>query len=62
MYVELEEKKHNIIGDAVIPDAYNLCAAFQLATVKHICQRTQRAMEFINEMSLFPENKRTLVC
>ncbi|KAF3428875.1 hypothetical protein E2986_08737 [Frieseomelitta varia] len=61
MYVELEEKKHNIIGDAVIPDAYNLCAAFQLATVKHICQRTQRAMEFINKISLFPENKRTLV-
>ncbi|CAD1468515.1 unnamed protein product, partial [Heterotrigona itama] len=61
MYIELEEKKHNIIGDAVIPDVYNLCAALQLATIKHICQRTQRAMEFINKMSLFPENKRTLV-
>ncbi|XP_012170159.2 probable tRNA N6-adenosine threonylcarbamoyltransferase, mitochondrial [Bombus terrestris] len=60
-YIKLEEEKHNIMGDAVIPDAYNLCAALQLATVTHICHRTQRAMEFINKMSLFPKNKRTLV-
>ncbi|KOC68834.1 putative tRNA threonylcarbamoyladenosine biosynthesis protein osgepl1 [Habropoda laboriosa] len=60
-YVELEEIKHNIIGDMVIPDVYNLCAAVQLSAVVHICQRTQRAMEYINKMSLFPENKRTLV-
>ncbi|XP_043596666.1 probable tRNA N6-adenosine threonylcarbamoyltransferase, mitochondrial isoform X3 [Bombus pyrosoma] len=33
----------------------------QLATVTHICHRTQRAMEFVNKMSLFPKHKRTLV-
>ncbi|XP_076753589.1 threonyl-carbamoyl synthesis 4 [Xylocopa sonorina] len=60
-YIESEERKHNIIADMVIPDAYNLCASLQLATVNHICQRTQRAMEFINTNSLFPTNKRTLV-
>lgn len=60
-YITLEERKHNIVGDAVIPDAYNLCAALQLATVTHICHRTQRAMEFVNKMSLFPKNKQTLV-
>ncbi|CAL7952483.1 unnamed protein product [Xylocopa violacea] len=60
-YIESEERKHNIIADMVIPDVYNLCASFQLAVVTHICQRTQRAMEFINAQSLFPANNRTLV-
>lgn len=60
-YIEREEKKHGVIADMVIPDIYNFCAAFQLASVTHICQRTQRAMEFINKMSLFPKDKRTLV-
>ncbi|XP_026301725.1 probable tRNA N6-adenosine threonylcarbamoyltransferase, mitochondrial isoform X2 [Apis mellifera] len=41
--------------------AIELAATFQLALTTHICQRTQRAMEFINKMSLFPENKQTLV-
>ncbi|XP_034186912.1 threonyl-carbamoyl synthesis 4 [Osmia lignaria lignaria] len=60
-YIQFEEEKHNIIADMLIPDVYNLCAAFQLAAITHVCQRTQRAMKFIEKMSLFPENKRTLV-
>ncbi|XP_016916237.1 tRNA N6-adenosine threonylcarbamoyltransferase, mitochondrial [Apis cerana] len=60
-YIKLEEEKYNIVADMIIPDVYNFCAAFQLALITHICQRTQRAMEFINKMSLFPENKQTLV-
>ncbi|KZC08709.1 putative tRNA threonylcarbamoyladenosine biosynthesis protein Osgepl1 [Dufourea novaeangliae] len=60
-YIETEEEKHGVIGDMLIPDAYNLCAAFQLAVVTHICQRTQRAIEFVDKMSLFPNDKRTLV-
>ncbi|XP_054001951.1 tRNA N6-adenosine threonylcarbamoyltransferase, mitochondrial [Hylaeus anthracinus] len=60
-YIEREEKKHNVGADMLIPDVYNLCAAFQLAVVTHICQRTQRAMEFIDKMSLFPKDKQTLV-
>ena len=55
------EKKFNIIGDKIIPDIYNLCAGFQLAVTKHLCQRTQRAMEFIEKNNLFPQQQRTLV-
>nr|XP_033338812.1 probable tRNA N6-adenosine threonylcarbamoyltransferase, mitochondrial isoform X1 [Megalopta genalis] len=60
-YIEKQEKDHNIIADMTMPDVYNLCAAFQLAVVTHICQRTQRAIEFIDNTSLFPKDKRTLV-
>ena len=55
------EKKAGIIGDKVIPNVYNLCASYQLAITRHLCQRTQRAMEFIIRHQLLPENNRTLV-
>lgn len=61
LYIEAEEKKNNVIGDMLIPNTYNFCAAFQLAVVTHICQRTQRALQFVNQMALFSQNKRTLV-
>ncbi|XP_017893656.1 probable tRNA N6-adenosine threonylcarbamoyltransferase, mitochondrial [Ceratina calcarata] len=61
LYVELEEKQHDIIADMVIPNVYNLCAAVQLGVTIHICQRTQRAIEFIKKLSLIPEDRRTLV-
>ncbi|XP_076642355.1 threonyl-carbamoyl synthesis 4 isoform X2 [Halictus rubicundus] len=60
-YIERQEKEYGIIADMIMPNVCNLCAAFQLATVTHICQRTQRALEFIDKMSLFPKDKRTLV-
>lgn len=60
-HIEKEEKEHNIVADMTIPSAYNLCAAVQLAAVTHICQRTQRAIEFIDKVSLFPQDRRTLV-
>ncbi|XP_046613400.1 probable tRNA N6-adenosine threonylcarbamoyltransferase, mitochondrial [Neodiprion virginianus] len=56
-----EEKKHGIIGDELVPDIYNLCAGFQLAMTRHLCHRTQRAMEFIELKNLIPEKNRTLV-
>lgn len=59
--IEREEREHNIVADMVIPSAYNLCAAVQLAAVTHICQRTQRAIEFIDKLSLFPQDRKTLV-
>ncbi|XP_033211176.1 probable tRNA N6-adenosine threonylcarbamoyltransferase, mitochondrial isoform X2 [Belonocnema kinseyi] len=55
------ERKSSIIGDKVIPNIYNLCASYQLAITRHICQRTQRAMEFINRHELLPNDHRTLV-
>lgn len=60
-YIKIEESKHNIVADMVIPSVYNLCAGFQLAVTTHICHRIQRAMEFIDNMSLIPEDKKTLV-
>ncbi|XP_012536377.1 probable tRNA N6-adenosine threonylcarbamoyltransferase, mitochondrial [Monomorium pharaonis] len=59
-YIDEQEKKFNI-SDSTISDLYNLCAALQLSLAKHICLRTQRAMEFINNMNLISQEKRTLV-
>ncbi|GLV41623.1 Threonyl-carbamoyl synthesis 4 [Carabus blaptoides fortunei] len=56
-----QEKLHTVIADGVIPDVYNLCAGFQLAITRHLCHRTQRAMEYINLNNLIPAEKRTLV-
>nr|XP_012154162.1 PREDICTED: probable tRNA N6-adenosine threonylcarbamoyltransferase, mitochondrial isoform X2 [Megachile rotundata] len=61
MYIASEEEKHKLVADMVIPDVYNLCAALQLAVITHICQRTQRAMEFINRKRLFPKGERKLI-
>ncbi|KAL6432924.1 hypothetical protein ACFW04_006338 [Cataglyphis niger] len=60
-YISKQEKEHDIDGSTVIPDVYNLCAALQISAVKHICLRTQRAMEFINNLNLISKEKRTLV-
>lgn len=60
-HISNQEIEHNIIGDQVIPNIYNLCASFQLIITKHICHRTQRAMAFIDRLDLLPENKRVLV-
>ncbi|XP_046830870.1 probable tRNA N6-adenosine threonylcarbamoyltransferase, mitochondrial isoform X3 [Vespa crabro] len=60
-HITEEEKKHNIIADMIIPDVYNLCASLQLAITKHLCHKTQRAIEFLDYINLIPEDKRTLV-
>lgn len=56
-----QERAHNVTGDEIIPDVYNLCAGFQLAMTRHLCHRTQRAMEFVDVKNLIPEENRTLV-
>lgn len=61
MHISKQERELKIDGSTVIPDAYNICAALQMCVVKHICLRTQRAMEFINDMNLISQEKRTLV-
>lgn len=61
-HITRQEKKFNIDADTIIPDVYDLCAALQIAIVKHICLRTQRAMEFISNLNLIQKDKRTLVC
>ena len=58
----LDKEENFGVDSATIPDVYNFCAAIQLVFTKHICLRTQRAMEFINNMNLIPQEQRTLVC
>nr|XP_012223346.1 PREDICTED: probable tRNA N6-adenosine threonylcarbamoyltransferase, mitochondrial isoform X2 [Linepithema humile] len=60
-YINKQEKELNIDGSTIIPDVYNLCAAVQTCLVKHICLRTQRAIEFIDKLNLISREKRTLV-
>ncbi|KAL0112052.1 hypothetical protein PUN28_013345 [Cardiocondyla obscurior] len=56
-----KDRIFNVADSTAIPDVYNFCAAVQMACTKHICLRTQRAMEFISNMNLISEDKRTLV-
>lgn len=60
-HIAEQEEKHNIAADKIIPDVYNLCASFQFAITKHLCHKTQRAIEFLDQINLIPEDKRTLV-
>lgn len=60
-HINKQERELNIDGSMIIPDVYNLCAALQTCLVKHICLRTQRAIEFIDKLNLISHEKRTLV-
>ncbi|KAK2586885.1 hypothetical protein KPH14_009822 [Odynerus spinipes] len=60
-HIKQQEEKYNITADMIIPDVYNLCAGFQLAIAKHLCHKTQRAIEFLDHINLIPLHKRTLV-
>lgn len=60
-HINKQEAQFGVDGSAVIPDVYDLCAAVQTVVTKHICHKTQRAMEFISSLDLFPKEKQTLV-
>lgn len=60
-HIIAEEEKYNIRGPDIIPSVNNLCATFLLSCAKHICIRTERAMEFLDKKELIPEDKKTLV-
>lgn len=57
----IKEEAHNIIGDGIIPEINDLCAAFQMAIAKHLVHRTQRAAEFCEIKELIPDKNKTLV-
>jgi len=61
-FSHIDKEKNLDVDSMKIPDIYNFCAALQMSVAKHICLRTQRAMEFINNMNLISQEKRTLVC
>lgn len=56
-----KEQEHNIIGDGVIPEIYNLCASFQLAVAKHLVHRTQRAVLYCEKNNLLPKERSLVV-
>ncbi|XP_012261200.2 tRNA N6-adenosine threonylcarbamoyltransferase, mitochondrial [Athalia rosae] len=60
-HTKRQERLHEIEGDQLIPDLYDFCAGVQLVLTRHLCHRTQRAMEFIDRKNLIPEGNRTLV-
>lgn len=58
-----EEKELRLKADEVIPDYPDFCANFLGAITRHICNRTQRAIEFCERKELFKgiENKQLVV-
>lgn len=56
-----KEEEHGIMGDEVVPEVYNLSAAFQLAIAEHIVHRTQRAIEFCMKNNLIDNNCKSIV-
>nr|CAD7431636.1 unnamed protein product [Timema monikensis] len=48
-------------GDGIIPGVYDLCASVQWGITSHLCQRLQRAMEFVSMRDMLPLDRRTLV-
>ncbi|XP_021934054.1 probable tRNA N6-adenosine threonylcarbamoyltransferase, mitochondrial [Zootermopsis nevadensis] len=51
----------DVEGDELIPGVFNLCGSFQMAITRHLCQRLQRAMEFVGLQKLLPQDNKTLV-
>nr|CAD7589593.1 unnamed protein product [Timema genevievae] len=56
-----QEHEHGVEGDGIIPGVYDLCASVQWGITSHLCQRLQRAMEFISMRDMLPLDRRTLV-
>lgn len=57
-----EKKRLSLDVDQVLPDYPDYCANFLGAVARHLCNRTQRAMEFCERKKLFADcTQRTLV-
>lgn len=56
-----KEIEHEIVGDGIIPEFSDLCAAFQIAIAEHLVHRTERAILFCEKMNLVDRNKRNIV-
>ncbi|CAI9728163.1 probable tRNA N6-adenosine threonylcarbamoyltransferase, mitochondrial isoform X1 [Octopus vulgaris] len=60
-YISLAEKDQNIKGDAIISNAADLCASFQLGVLKHLAKRVQRALLFSEITGLLGKEKTLVV-
>lgn len=56
-----KEKEHGTVGDGIIPEINDLCAAFQLAIAEHLVHRTERAILFCEKHDLFEKQKSIVV-
>lgn len=50
------ERLHNVAADEVIPDYEDFCAGFLRIVTKHMCHRTQRAIEYCDIERIFSDN------
>ncbi|CAB3372781.1 Hypothetical predicted protein [Cloeon dipterum] len=53
-HVKKIQKKFDLVDGDILPGLEDLCASYQHAVTKHICQRLQRAMEFVDRKELIP--------
>lgn len=62
-YIGFERKRLKLDVDRVIPDYPDFCANFLGGVARHICNRTQRAMEFCDRMEMFKgvEHKKLVI-
>lgn len=61
-YIEHEERSLSLDVDQIIPDYQNFCANLLGSMTRHLCNRTQRAMEYCQKKDLFRDvEQRTLV-
>ncbi|KAF0304512.1 putative tRNA N6-adenosine threonylcarbamoyltransferase, mitochondrial [Amphibalanus amphitrite] len=56
-----EEQRHGVVASGVVPTAADLCASLQHAVARHLCHRTQRAMDYCQARGLLPDGARRLV-
>ena len=56
-----EEEKHKVIGSGVVPNASDICAAFQYAVLHHLSKRVQRGLTYCEQHDLLPVEKKVLV-
>ncbi|XP_026751390.2 tRNA N6-adenosine threonylcarbamoyltransferase, mitochondrial-like [Galleria mellonella] len=56
-----KESEHGTIGDEIVPEVNDLCAAFQLAVAEHIAHRTERALIFCEKEDLISSHNRTII-
>lgn len=59
--VRKKEEKHGIIGSGIIPEVYDLCAAFQRTIAEHIFHRTERAVLFCEKSNLLSSQCKNIV-
>jgi N6-L-threonylcarbamoyladenine synthase len=61
-HLRREKRAHSLDTDSVLPDFPDFCANLQGAIARHICHRTQRAIEYCEDEGLFSDAaERTLV-